>query len=111
MGSMVTREATLFINMHLFYTCILLFSLTAALLISFSAAFKISWRMTEPQVAFLPLGFHAEYGHTLLCGTTAAAHLELACPKCTNTGKGPEKSTIKPRLANGSCVDEALKFA
>ncbi|KAM7128473.1 uncharacterized protein J5F26_004845 [Ciconia maguari] len=53
---------------------------------SCSTAFKISWRMTEPHVPFLPPAFHAEYGHTILCGTTAAAHLELASPKCTNTG-------------------------
>lgn len=114
MGSTVTQEANLFINMHLLYTCILLFSLMAALHVSSSAAFKISWRMTKTQAAFFPPGFHAEYGHTILCGTTAAAHLETASSKHTRTGKGPDKCAINvvdPKLANGSCTDEALKFA
>lgn len=107
----VTREADLFINMHLFYTCILLFSLMAALLISFPAAFKISWRTTKPHGTFLLPGLHTEYGHTILCGTTAAAHLELTSQKCTNTGEGHDKCGIHPKLTNGSCVDKALKFA
>ena len=47
---------------------------------------------------------------TILRGT-AAAHLELASPKYTNTGKGADKRAINPKLANGSYVDEALKFA
>lgn len=83
----------------------------AALLISFSAAFKISWRTTEPQVVFLPLSFPVEYGHTTLSGTTAVAHLQLAPPECTNTGKRSDKCAINPKLANASCVDEAVKFA
>lgn len=67
--------------------------------------------MTKTQVAFFPPGFHAEYGHTIPCRMTAAAYLELASPKHTNTGKGPDKCATNPKLANGSCTDEALKFA
>lgn len=59
---------------------------------------------------YLPLpSFHVEYCHKILCGTTAAAHLDLASQNHTN--KETDKHGINTKLANGSRGYEALKFA